>query len=78
MGSSGVVAFSTHSLTKRLRVAGVSARVCDEIGRRAERCYQAAWDEYEDLHGEEHPCRYFGSAGGGMADSFDRPAALST
>ena len=36
-------------------VAGVSAKVCDEIVRRAERYYQAAWDEYEDVHGEETP-----------------------
>ena len=62
-----VAAFSTYSLTKRLRVAGVSAKVCDEITSRAERYYQAAWDEYEDLHGEEHPYRFF-----------DRPPALST
>ena len=54
-----VAAFSTHSLTKRLRVAGLSATVCDEITRRAERYYQAAWDEYEDMHGEEHPYRFF-------------------
>lgn len=62
-----VAAFSTHSLTKRLRVAGLSATVCDEIARRAERYYQAAWDEYEDLHGEEHPYRFF-----------DHPTALTT
>ena len=61
-----VAAFSTHSLTKRLRVAGLSSKVCDEISRRAEGYYQAAWDEYESLHGEEHPYRFF-----------DRPPALS-
>ena len=21
--------------------------------------YDAAWAEYEEIHGEEHPCRYF-------------------
>ncbi len=36
-----------------------SATVSDESARRAERYYQAAWDEYEDLPGEEHPYRFF-------------------
>ncbi|MDQ3958644.1 MAG: hypothetical protein M3273_10020, partial [Actinomycetota bacterium] len=62
-----VAAFSTHSLTKRLRVAGLSGKVCDEIARRAGTYYQAAWDEYEAIHGEEHPYRFF-----------DRPTALSS
>jgi ribonucleoside-diphosphate reductase beta chain len=51
--------FSLHSLTKRLRVAGISKEVCDEVTRRGMRYYDEAWREYEGLHGEEHPSRYF-------------------
>ncbi|HEU4480996.1 MAG TPA: hypothetical protein VFS18_03850, partial [Actinomycetota bacterium] len=51
--------FSLNSLTKRLRVVGVSEEVCDEIRRRGLACYDAAWAEYEEIHGEEHPYRYF-------------------
>jgi len=54
-----VRAFSLNSLTKRLRVAGVSEEMCDEITRRGLSYYDAAWDEYEEKHGEEHPHRYF-------------------
>lgn len=54
-----VRAFSLESLTKRLRVAGISREACAEITRRGLEHYQAAWDEYEELHGEEHPSRYY-------------------
>jgi ribonucleoside-diphosphate reductase beta chain len=54
-----VRAFSLNSLTKRLRVAGLSKEVCDEVTRRGIEYYDAGWAEYEELHGEEHPYRYF-------------------
>ena len=54
-----VRAFSLNSLTKRLRVAGVSQEVTDEITRRGNEYYDAAWSEYEQIQGEEHPYRYF-------------------
>jgi ribonucleoside-diphosphate reductase beta chain len=54
-----VRAFSLNSLTKRLRVAGMSDAVCDEITRLGNQYYDAAWDRYEDIHGEEHPHRFF-------------------
>ena len=54
-----VRAFSLNSLTKRLRVAGISEEMCDEITRRGIEYYNAAWDEYEQKHGEEHPYRFF-------------------
>lgn len=54
-----VRAFSINSLTKRLRVVGLSDAVCDDVVRRAGEYYDAAWAEYEDIHGEEHPRRYF-------------------
>lgn len=52
-------AFSLTSLTRRLRVVGISKETCDEIVRRGTAYYDAAWAEYEDIHGEEHPYRYF-------------------
>jgi ribonucleoside-diphosphate reductase beta chain len=54
-----VRAFSLTSLTKRLRVAGLSQEVCEDITRTGLEYYDAAWAEYEDLHGIEHPRRYY-------------------
>ena len=54
-----VKAFALHSLTKRLRVAGVSREMCDHITERGNEYFHAAWAEYEAIHGEEHPYRYF-------------------
>jgi ribonucleoside-diphosphate reductase beta chain len=51
--------FSLNSLTKRLRVIGLSDEVCEEVRRRGVGYYDAAWSEYEDIHGEEHPYRFF-------------------
>lgn len=51
--------FSLHSLTKRLRVAGMSKEVCDEITARGNASFEAAWNEYEKIHGEDHPARFF-------------------
>jgi ribonucleoside-diphosphate reductase beta chain len=54
-----VRAFSLNSLTKRLRVAGIDREACDEITQRGNEYYDAAWAEYESIHGEEHPRRFF-------------------
>jgi ribonucleoside-diphosphate reductase beta chain len=54
-----VRAFSLNSLTKRLRVAGLSPEVLDEITRRGLEYYDRAWSEYEQIHGEHHPYRFF-------------------
>ena len=51
--------FSLNSLTKRLRVAGISRETCEEIMVRGKKYYDAAWAEYERQHGEDHPHRYF-------------------
>lgn len=51
--------FSLNSLVKRLRVVGIAKEVCDEIISRGNSYYDVAWSDYEDLHGEEHPHRYF-------------------
>ena len=54
-----VRAFSLNSLTKRLRVVGLSEDVCNEVTTRGNAYYDAAWAEYEEIHSEEHPRRYF-------------------
>lgn len=51
--------FSLYSLTKRLRVAGLSERLCEEIVVQGRRHFEVGWDLYEELHGEEHPRRFY-------------------
>lgn len=51
--------FSLTSLTKRLRVAGIPKDVCDQVKERGREHYDAAWAEYEEIHGEEHPRRFY-------------------
>ena len=51
--------FSLVSLTKRLRTLGLTNQACDEISKRGNLFYENAWNEYEDIHGEEHPRRFF-------------------
>jgi ribonucleoside-diphosphate reductase beta chain len=51
--------FSLVSLTKRLRTLGLTSQACDEISKRGNLYYDNAWNEYEEIHGEEHPRRYF-------------------
>ncbi|MGH2756288.1 MAG: ribonucleotide-diphosphate reductase subunit beta [Actinomycetota bacterium] len=54
-----VRAFSLNSLTKRLRVGGLSQESCDEITRLGLSYYDTCWAEYEELHGTEHPRRFY-------------------
>lgn len=51
--------FSLDSLTKRLRVAGLSDEACREVWARGREYFDAAWREYEEIHSEEHPRRFF-------------------
>jgi ribonucleoside-diphosphate reductase beta chain len=51
--------FSLNSLTKRLRVVGLSDEYCRDLRTRGFGYYEAAWAEYEEIHGMEHPYRYF-------------------
>jgi ribonucleoside-diphosphate reductase beta chain len=55
----GVKSFSLTSLTKRLRVVGLSQETCERVTTRGNAYYDAAWADYETIHGEEHPRRYF-------------------
>jgi len=54
-----VRSFSLQSLTKRLRVVGIAKEVCAEVTERGIGYYDVAWSDYEKIHGEEHPYRYF-------------------
>ncbi len=51
--------FSLNSLTKRLKVVGLRDEVLEEVRARGVAYYDSAWAEYEDIHGEDHPYRYF-------------------
>ena len=51
--------FSLTSLTKRLRVAGLSEESCSGIIKKGLEYYDAAWAEYEEIHGVEHPRRFY-------------------
>lgn len=51
--------FSLNSLIKRLKVIGIPQRTLDEVRSRGLAYYDAAWMEYEEIHGEDHPYRYF-------------------
>lgn len=51
--------FSLNALCKRLKVVGVEEAVLTEIRKRGLSYYDDAWAEYEDIHGEDHPYRYF-------------------
>jgi ribonucleoside-diphosphate reductase beta chain len=51
--------FSLFSLTKRLRVAGLSQEFCDTVTARGKQVYGNCVKEYEDRHGEEHPIRWW-------------------
>jgi ribonucleoside-diphosphate reductase beta chain len=54
-----VRAFSLVSLTKRLRVAGLSEEACKDITTKGLEYYDAAWAEYEEIHGVDHPRRFY-------------------
>ena len=51
--------FSLTSLTKRLRVAGIPRDVCDQVTERGREYYSQVWAEYESMHDEEHPHRFY-------------------
>lgn len=62
-----VAGFSLESLSKRLRAAGLSRDACRDLEDRGMAFYLRAWDDYEDLHGLDHPRRYFDRLGMGSS-----------
>lgn len=51
--------FSLQSLTKRLRVAGLSKEFCDKVTADGLVYYDNGIKEYEDRFGKEHPIRWW-------------------
>ena len=51
--------FAIDALSKRLRSAGLSDQVVDEIAAHMLSLYARAWTRYEENHGVEHPVRYW-------------------
>lgn len=51
--------FSMNSLLKRLKVIGLPEATLDDMRAKAMGYYDQAWAEYERIHDEEHPYRYF-------------------
>jgi hypothetical protein len=51
--------FALSSLAKRLRAAGISESVAEEVRERGVELYEAAWSEYESNHGLRHPVRFY-------------------
>ena len=54
-----IIEFSLQSLTKRLRVAGISKEFCDKVISDGKRYYSAGITEYEGRFGKEHPIRWW-------------------
>lgn len=54
-----IIDFSLQSLTKRLRVAGLSKEFCDKVVADGRGYYTAGIAEYEDRFGKEHPIRWW-------------------
>ncbi len=51
--------FSLTSLTKRLKVAGISQNACDEIENKGFQYYEEQILAFEQTFAREHPARYF-------------------
>jgi ribonucleoside-diphosphate reductase beta chain len=52
-------AFAIDSLAKRLRAVGLSDETVGDIGSELRRLYERNWARYEEIHGEEHPVRWY-------------------
>jgi ribonucleoside-diphosphate reductase beta chain len=51
--------FAIDSLAKRLRSVGISDGVIADIAGNYSPIYDRLWTHYEELHGEEHPVRWY-------------------
>jgi ribonucleoside-diphosphate reductase beta chain len=51
--------FSIGSLCKRLRSVGLSDVTVDDLAAGMRRIYERLWDRYEEIHGVEHPVRWY-------------------
>jgi len=51
--------FAIDSLAKRLRSVGISDAVIADIAGQYSPIYDRLWTQYEEIHGEEHPVRWY-------------------
>jgi len=51
--------FAIESLSRRLRSVGISDATIGDIGERYSGLYDRFWAQYEDIHGVEHPVRWY-------------------
>jgi ribonucleoside-diphosphate reductase beta chain len=54
-----IMEFSLQSLTKRLRVAGISKEFCEKVIEDGKKYYAKSVGEYEERFGKEHPIRWW-------------------
>ena len=54
-----VMEFSLFSLTKRLRVIGISDEFISHVEDVGRKTYDSCVSEYEERHGEDHPVRWY-------------------
>jgi ribonucleoside-diphosphate reductase beta chain len=52
-------AFAIESLAKRLRAVGVSDTAIGDISSQLSALYDRFWTRYEEIHGVEHPVRWY-------------------
>jgi ribonucleoside-diphosphate reductase beta chain len=51
--------FSIGSLSKRLRSVGLSDATVSSLADEMRGVYERLWDRYEEIHGVEHPVRWY-------------------
>jgi ribonucleoside-diphosphate reductase beta chain len=51
--------FAIGSLSKRLRSVGLSDSAVDELGSEMRQIYEQLWNRYEQVHGVDHPVRWY-------------------
>jgi ribonucleoside-diphosphate reductase beta chain len=54
-----IIDFSLQSLTKRLKVAGISKEFCDSVTERGKEYYANGITEFEERFNKEHPLRWW-------------------
>ena len=60
-------AFALESLAKRLRAIGLSDAAIADIESHYSAIYERLWDRYEEIHGVEHPVRWYQRQAAGAA-----------
>ena len=51
--------FAVGSLSKRLRSVGLNGSTVEELAEEMRNIYERLWDRYEEIHGVDHPVRWY-------------------